>query len=137
VDTITHSMTPTIRAVHPVLAAMDVKTSIQFFQDLGFKLIFQDTAKDPKYAALTRDNVELHVQWADPGQWTSNTDRPVYRFIVSNVDELYREFVESGIVNSETSLDSPWSAPGNTPWGTREFHLRDPGQNGLQFYCPV
>jgi hypothetical protein len=130
-------MTTTLRAIHPVLAAKDVLTSIQFFQDLGFKLIFQDTPTEPKYAALTRDNVELHIQWADPGQWTSPTDRPVYRFIVSNVDELYREFMDSGRVNSGTSQGSPWAVPGNTPWGTREFHLRDPGQNSLQFYCPV
>ena len=29
---------------------------------------------------------------------------------------------------------SPWALPGDTPWGTREFHVRDPGGNGLHFY---
>ena len=24
--------------------------------------------------------------------------------------------------------------PADTPWGTREFHLRDPDLNGLQYY---
>lgn len=130
-------MTTTLLAVHPVLGARDVQISIQFFQDLGFRLIFQDTAEEPRYAVLTRDQVELHLQWADPGQWAHPTDRPAYRFIVNDVDALYREFVASGRVNADTSQGSPWAAPANTPWGTREFHLRDPGQNSLQFYRPL
>jgi catechol 2,3-dioxygenase-like lactoylglutathione lyase family enzyme len=130
-------MKTTLQAVHPVLAAKDVAASIEFFRDLGFALAFQDSQLEPKYAALTRDSVELHIQWADPGQWSYPTDRPVYRFIVNDVDALYREFVESGRVNADPGQGSPWAAPGNTPWGTREFHLRDPGQNGLQFYCPL
>jgi hypothetical protein len=28
------------------------------------------------------------------------------------------------------------STPGDTPWGTREFHVLDPDGNGLQFYRP-
>jgi hypothetical protein len=123
-----------LRAIHPVLAAKDVGSSIQFFRDLGFTLMFQDSPDKPKYAGLARDNVELHIQWADLGQWSHPTDRPSYRFIVSDVDALYQEFVRSGRINSSTSQGSPWAAPANTPWGTREFHLRDPGQNSLQFY---
>lgn len=30
----------------------------------------------------------------------------------------------------------PYARPASTPWGTREFHLRDPGGNVLQFYAP-
>ncbi len=91
----------------------------------------------PKYAGVGRDNVELHIQWADPEQWAHPVDRPAYRFIVNDVDALYREFVESGRIDAETGERSPWAAPAKTPWGTREFHLRDPGQNSLQFYQPL
>jgi hypothetical protein len=63
-------------------------------------------------------------------------DRPAFRFVVSDVDALYGEFVQSGGVRPDTSQGSPWAVPKDTPWGTREFHLRDPSQNSLQFYQP-
>lgn len=62
-------------------------------------------------------------------QWGYPTDRPAYRFIVSDVDAIYEEYVSSGGVNAEASQGSPWAAPADTPWGTREFHLRDPDRN--------
>lgn len=86
---------------------------------------------------MSRDGIELHLQWADPGQWAHPIDRPVYRFVVGDVDAMYREFVDNSIGNAGSSQGSPWAAPTETPWGTREFHLRDPGENGLQFCEPV
>jgi hypothetical protein len=74
---------------------------------------------------------------ADLDQWAHSIDRPSYRFIVSDVDAIYSEFFESGSVGPQTGENSPWAAPADTPWGTREFHLRDPGQNSLQFYRPL
>jgi len=127
-------MKANLQGIHPVLMSNDVMASVEFYRGLGFTLSFQDAPNKPKYVALQRDSVELHIQWADPEQWAYPTDRPVYRFIVSDVDAIYREFVESGRVSAQTSQGSPWAAPADTPWGTREFHLRDPGQNGLQFY---
>ncbi len=123
-----------LQRVHPVLAANDVAAAVQFYRDLGFRILFQDNPTDPKYAGVARDGVELHIQWADPQQWVYPTDRPTYRFLVSDVDALYGEFLETGRINAGTSQGSPWAAPANTPWGTREFHVRDPGQNSLQFY---
>jgi len=126
-----------LQGVHPVLAASDVMASAKFYCDLGFTLLFQDTTEMPKYAGVARDGVELHIQWADPEQWAYPTDRPAYRFVVSDVDAIYREFADSGRINASTSQGSPWAAPADTPWGTREFHVRDPGQNSLQFYRPL
>lgn len=123
-------------AVHPVLAARDVMQSVAFYRALGFTLAFRDAPDEPRYAAVVREGVELHLQWADAGQWAHPTDRPVYRVLVSDVDALHREFVASGGVNDASRQASPWAAPADTPWGTREFHLRDPAQNGLQFYQP-
>jgi catechol 2,3-dioxygenase-like lactoylglutathione lyase family enzyme len=126
-----------LQGIHPILAASDVMASVQFYRGLGFSLSFQDTPDQPKYAGIVRDRVELHIQWADLEQWAYPTDRPAYRFRVNDVDAMYREFVESGRVDVGTNGGSPWAAPANTPWGTREFHLRDPGQNSLQFYRPL
>lgn len=121
-------------AVHPVLMAKDVTASVAFYRALGFKLTFQDQPGEPRYAAVVRDGLELHIQWADPSQWAYPTDRPAYRFLVADVDAIYQELRGSGGVNAAATQGSPWSAPAETPWGTREFHLRDPGQNSLQFY---
>jgi catechol 2,3-dioxygenase-like lactoylglutathione lyase family enzyme len=130
-------MKATLQAVHPVLAAPDVEKSVQFYERLGFKLVFQDPPTDPKYAVIQRDGVELHIQWAGADQWAYPTDRPAYRFIVSDVDALFKDFADSGCINPQTGRGSPWAAPADTPWGTREFHLRDPGQSSLQFYQPL
>jgi catechol 2,3-dioxygenase-like lactoylglutathione lyase family enzyme len=124
-----------IKAIHPVLAARDVATSIRFYTLLGFALSFQDV-DEPRYAALHRDGIELHLQWADAGQWVAGLDRPACRFLVDDVDALHAQFVANGAIAEASSGGSPWTSPADTPWGTREFHLRDPGGNSLQFYRP-
>ena len=40
---------------------------------------------------------------------------------------LCAEFRERGILPDMTDVR-------DTPWRTREFHVRDPDRNGLQFY---
>ena len=123
-----------LQAVHPVLGARDVAEVVRFYECLGFAVVFQDAPTNPKYVAVKRDGVELHIQWADKEQWAYPIDRPAFRFVVSDVDAIYREFVESGAVSANSSQSSPWAKPADTPWRTREFHLRDPSQNSLQFY---
>jgi catechol 2,3-dioxygenase-like lactoylglutathione lyase family enzyme len=123
--------------VHPVLASSDVETSIAFFGRLGFTLRFKDVPAGPKYAAVRRDEVELHIQWATPDQWVDGLDRPVFRFLVADVDALFEEFLKAGGIDADTGHRSPWAKPADTPWGTREFHVRDPAGNGLQFYRPL
>lgn len=130
-------MTSKLQGIHPVLASSDVAASVEFYRGLGFVLSFQDNPDQPSYVGVARDGVEIHLQWADPEQWAYPTDRPAYRFVVTDVDAIYKEFVESGRINPGASQGGPWAAPADTPWGTREFHLRDPGQNSLQFYRPL
>jgi catechol 2,3-dioxygenase-like lactoylglutathione lyase family enzyme len=124
----------TLHSVHPVLMASDVGASIRFYEGLGFSLTFQDNSSDPKYAAVTRDGVELNLQWHDANQWADSSGRPTYRFYVEDVDGLYAELRKNGCLKPLHSVNSPWLTPGDTPWGTREFHLYDPDRNGLQFY---
>jgi catechol 2,3-dioxygenase-like lactoylglutathione lyase family enzyme len=128
-------MSTEITAVHPVLMARDVTVSLAFYAQLGFAVAFQDDAEAPRYAATRRGPVELHLQWADPSQWAHSGDRPAYRFPTLDLDTLYAELVDAGAIASE-SADGPYAAPADTPWGTREFHVRDPGGNVLQFYGP-
>jgi catechol 2,3-dioxygenase-like lactoylglutathione lyase family enzyme len=126
-----------LQAVHPVLGARDVSEVVRFYETLGFVVVFQDDLKNPKYVGIQRDEVQLHVQWADAEQWAYPIDRPAFRFMVSDVDAIFEEFRESGAVRPDTSDGSPWAVPADTPWGTREFHLRDPSRNSLQFYRPL
>jgi hypothetical protein len=127
-------MKASICGVLPVLASNDVLASVNFYRRLGFDLSFQDDPLEPKYAVVHRDGIELHLQWAGLDQWSYPVDRPACRFAVSDVDEIYREFVAGGGLGDPSDGGSPWLAPSDTPWGTREFHVRDPGQNSLQFY---
>ena len=120
-------MRPRLESVHPVLMSRDVARSIRFYEMLGFTLAGQDAPHDPKYARLKRDDVELHLQWHDAKEWDYPNDRPAYRFVVLDVDGLFKQFRESGAVSDMTAVS-------DTPWGTREFHVRDPDFNGLQFY---
>ena len=126
-------MTATLDSVHPVLMVRDVMATIAFYQGLGFSLAFQDHPTAPRYAGVKRDSVELHLQWHDESHWNCPHDRPTYRFFVADVDALYLEFSRTGALDRRNET-SPWLTPADTPWGTREFHLRDPSGNGLQFY---
>lgn len=130
-------MRANLQAVHPVLGARDVEELARFYECLGFAVVFKDDPTNPKYVAVRRDDVQLHLQWADKEQWAYPTERPAYRFVVTDVDAIYQEFVKSGVIRSGSGQGSPWASPKDTPWGTREFHLRDPSQNGLQFYRPL
>jgi catechol 2,3-dioxygenase-like lactoylglutathione lyase family enzyme len=124
-----------ITAVHPVLMAHDVTAALVFYARLGFAEVFRDAPEAPRYAVVRRGSVELHLQWADPGQWAHSGDRPAYRFPTPNVDALHAEAVAAGV--AAAPADGPYASPRDTPWGTREFHLRDPGGNALQFYGPA
>ena len=116
-----------VEAVHPVLGCRDVERAAAFYARLGFRLVFQDDPAAPRYAAVVRDRAELHLQWQDAEAWNHPGDRPVYRFVVDDPDALWTEYRAAGALTDATSVR-------DTPWGTREFHLRDPDGNGLQFY---
>jgi len=116
-----------LEKVQPVLMSRDVTRSLQFFERLGFVATFRDSPTDPKYAGVRRDDVELHLQWHDAGEWSYPNDRPTYRFVVVDVDGLFKEFQAAAVLPPDAKV-------ADTPWGTREFHVHDPDKNGLQFY---
>jgi uncharacterized glyoxalase superfamily protein PhnB len=105
----------------------DVGASIRFYERLGFVREFGGPPEHPYYAAVRRDGAELHLQWHDAKEWERAGDRPTYRFVVADVDGLHREFRAAGIGENLKPV-------AETTWGTREFHVRDPDGNGLQFY---
>ena len=62
--------------------------------------------------------------------------KAVYFLAVPGFADWEAAHRSNGVVQEQASGPSPWLAPGVTPWGTREFHVRDPDGNGLQFYAP-
>ena len=114
-------------AVQPVLMVRDVTRAVAFYSGLGFRLMFRDDPERPRYAGVRREGAELHLQWHDESAWQHGGDRPTYRFLVDDPDRLSGELEACGVVYDRTPVSE-------TPWGTREFHVRDPDGNGLQFY---
>jgi catechol 2,3-dioxygenase-like lactoylglutathione lyase family enzyme len=116
-----------LQHVHPVLMSSDVAASLRFYGRLGFATLLVDAPARPRYAVIARDRVQLHLQWNEVTGWPAGVDRPVTRFVVDDVDRLSAELAALGPDIERTEV-------GDTAWGTREFHVRDPDGNGLQFY---
>lgn len=117
-----------LESVNPVLPSQDVSSAIDFYVGrLGFELSFQDTARDPHYAGVRRDGVELHLQWHDSAEW-SKVERPMLRIVVPEVRALFDEYSQLDVFHANTKLRE-------TDWGTREFAFYDLDKNGLTFYC--
>jgi catechol 2,3-dioxygenase-like lactoylglutathione lyase family enzyme len=123
--------------VQPVLMSSDVAASIAFYESLGFRESFRDRPDRPAYAGVSRDGVTLHLQWNAEALRAGEHDRPTYRFVCAEVDELFESLARGGAITEAMLVVSPLSRPLNTSWGTREFHLLDPDGNGLQFYESV
>ena len=101
----------------------DVSRALSFYAQLGFCEVFRDDDHAPKFAMVARDVAYLAMQWHDYEGVAG--DRPVLRFPTHDVDALSEEF--AGVFDRTEVTD--------TSWGTREFHVRDPDGNGLQFYA--
>jgi catechol 2,3-dioxygenase-like lactoylglutathione lyase family enzyme len=95
------------RAVHPVLPARHVGDAIRYYVDrLGFRLLFQDEEHDPKYAGVRRGGVELHLQWHDEADF-DKLERLALRFLIDDVDGLYKEYEDKGVFHRGTTLCMP------------------------------
>jgi len=115
--------------IHPILPVQNVLAALFFYtQKLGFEIAFADDPKDPKYAGVKRDHIEIHLQWYDEKEWDFNADnRPMLRIATQNVDYLYQEYNFKRVFNEKTVVKS-------TDWGTKELSFYDLFKNGLTFY---
>lgn len=115
-------MAAKLQRVEPVLNVRDIAASTTFYARLGFTEKFRDDPDSPLFVIVGRDDVVIALQWHDFVDIAG--DRPTVRFPVDDVDGLSEEF---GELPDRTAVT-------DTAWGTREFHVRDPDGNGLQFY---
>ncbi|WP_179020439.1 bleomycin resistance protein [Winogradskyella forsetii] len=116
-----------LKEIYPVLPVKDVTEAVEFYvKKLGFKLAFTDTTDAYGYAGVSRDGVEIHLQWHDSVEWVKGVDRPMLRIYVENIEALYLEYKTQNVFHDNTSLKE-------TPWGTMEFAFYDLYGNGLTF----
>ncbi len=120
-----------LHQVHPVLPVKDVVEALAFYVNrLGFKIGFADDSKNPTYAGVLRDGIEIHLQWHDAIEWDVEVDRPMLRIVTQNIEALYEEFATKGVFHAHTQIRE-------TAWGTKEFAFYDPFKNGLTFYRDI
>jgi catechol 2,3-dioxygenase-like lactoylglutathione lyase family enzyme len=94
----------------PVLHVLDVEATAKYYRDvLGFIWDFGD--KD--YAVVWRDNSTIHFVKGE------RNPAGVHLFQwIRDVDAYYKEILERGADIT--------AAPGDRPYGIREFNVRDP-----------
>jgi catechol 2,3-dioxygenase-like lactoylglutathione lyase family enzyme len=112
------------QTVIPQLRITNAERSLKFYADgLGFAVDWSHQLEPgyPWFFSVTRQGQTIflteHTGDCEPGG-------AVY-FVVPEADACYGEFSSRGISAERKPVD--------TPWGTREFVLRDPDGNRLRF----
>jgi len=125
-------MAAILMAVQPVLGARDVGTTVQWYVErLGFTCAFDEGGAPIRHAGISRDGVELYLQWQDDRHFpTPGNDAPGNRLLVDDPDALRAE------CTGRRGL-SLTASPCDTPWGMREFGVYDPNGHGIHFYKPL
>ncbi len=103
----------------PILAALDMDKTLDFYRRLGFQLLIRYGSD---YARLKRDEVEIHFWGCEDPHIARNT---ACYFRISDCSALRREF-ESRSVEGLSEVEQK-------PWGDLEFSVVDPSGNMIRF----
>ncbi len=94
-----------LHQIHPVLPVWDVVEALDFYVNrLGFKIAFADDPKNPKYAGILRDDIEIHLQWHDVMEWEVAIDRPMLRIVTQHIEALFEEFRDMEVFHAQTDF---------------------------------
>lgn len=119
---------PILHQIHPILPVQNVVEALAYYvKKLGFKIAFADDSKNPTYAGIRRDGIEIHLQWHDAKEWEAGFNTPMLRIVTEHIENLYEEYKFREVFHKNTKLRK-------TDWGTREFAFYDLYNNGLTFY---
>jgi uncharacterized glyoxalase superfamily protein PhnB len=118
-----------LKDVIPILDVHDVDAALRFYVErLGFQVDFRYEEDPNNYAGVFRGDVYLHMQWQGEDSFRDGTAGTLrVRVVVDDPDVLFSEYRGRGLLDETAQVR-------NTPWGTREFGLRDLDGNGLIFY---
>ena len=112
------------QSVVPQLRITSARHSLPFYLDgLGFVIDWQHQFEPgfPLFLQLTRAGQTIFLT---EHNGDCQVGGAVY-FIVTDVDDCYRDFIARGLVTA--------APPENTSWGTREMIITDPDGNRLRF----
>ena len=121
--------TPILGKLTPLIpSGKDMSATVAFYeQKLGFTIAYQDE----NMAILQRGDAEIIINDFDDPHVASQTS---FRIQVSEVDTLYAEYQTQAIAPFELGEGAGLGRLTNTPWGTREFAVRDLAGVCIAFY---
>lgn len=109
-----------IRKIAPQFFTTDIPATLAYYKEkLGFECL-GTWLEPPVYAIVTRDECAIHFRCAEPPAANCNkySDELLDAYLsIEDADALYAEYAPRG-VEFTRGLD-------NTPWGTREFVVKD------------
>ena len=117
----TNAPAPLIRATVPVLASLDLDTTLAFYCD---RLGFAERLRAPDYLIVARDDCELHFWLCAERHIAENTSC----YVRGDTQALHVDFQARGL---------PLAAPVVREWGMRELYVSDPHGNLLKFGEPA
>jgi hypothetical protein len=104
----------------PVLPVTDFGEAAAFYRDrLGFSIAFE---AGPDYGGVARDDALLHLD----GVVNAGAGTATCRIEVTGVDELFAELDPRGVIDPEEPIRT-------TPWGSRQFSVKDCCGNRVTF----
>ncbi|MGN8225348.1 glyoxalase/bleomycin resistance/extradiol dioxygenase family protein [Gracilimonas sp. BCB1] len=112
--------------ISPVLPAHDLKAEIEFFEQLGFKNVYDSLnyTDNLDYAVLHREGQYIHLQFQFEKDMPSKSNAQQIKIWVANLDLLESEFRAKGFDINRRD---------NTPWGTNELGFYSPAHNAIIF----
>ena len=123
--------TPVLSKLTPMIpAGKDMAAAVAFYEDkLGFKASYK--ADDLSMVIFQRNDVEIMLQNMDDPHTASQTS---FRIQVSDVKALYDEYHAQAIAPFQLGQGAGLGTIKQTPWGTREFAVRDLAGVCITFY---
>ena len=123
------TLTPQLIRALPVIFAVNVDASAEFFRDsLGFSIEFLH-GEPAFYGAVSRDGACIHIKFVhEPVLTIGAQDRGFINafIVVENVKALYTEYLKTGNVTFYQKLTKQ-------AWGGHDFIVRDLDQNAICF----
>jgi uncharacterized glyoxalase superfamily protein PhnB len=122
---------PVLSKLTPMIpAGKDMQAAVAFYeQKLGFTVTYK--AEDLSMVILQRSEVEIILQDSDDPHTASQTS---FRIQLSDVNALYDEYQAQAIAPFEQDDGAGLGSLRSTPWGTREFAVRDLAGVCITFY---
>jgi catechol 2,3-dioxygenase-like lactoylglutathione lyase family enzyme len=130
----------TIVAAEPQLLVTDIERSCEFFEKLGFTIVFS-YGKPPYYAQVGRDAARLNLRCVE----LKCVEPPVIESTLREREELLSASLTVATADEIKLLFLEFQSAGvafhqrlkKQPWGARNFVVKDPDGNLLLFAGPA